>query len=275
MQQIIFFFIRNKNFLLFGLLFLIALTLTVRTHSFHKSKFVSSSNLVSGTIYSIKNDITTYFGLKKENQKLVDENKRLRALLESYKANSVATNGDSILPSKYSFLTARVINNNYSKTKNNLTIDKGLKDSLQIDLGVITTKGVVGIINSVSSNYATVQSILNTKSQINAKLKNSEHFGTLVWNTKDPNVVQLIDVPRLAIVAVGDTIVTGGKSTIFPKGILIGSIKNIILKEGENYYDLDVQLFNDMTNLENVYIIENQDAQEILALEKEVEDAEQ
>ncbi len=275
MQQIIFFFIRNKNFLLFGLLFLIALTLTVRTHSFHKSKFVSSSNLVSGTIYSIKNDITTYFGLKKENQKLVDENKRLRALLESYKANSVATNGDSILPSKYSFLAARVINNNYSKTKNNLTIDKGSKDSLQIDLGVITTKGVVGILNSVSSNYATVQSILNTKSQINAKLKNSEHFGTLIWNTKDPNVVQLIDVPRLAVVAVGDTIITGGKSTIFPKGILIGSIKNIILKEGENYYDLDVQLFNDMTNLENVYIIENQDAQEILALEKEVEDAEQ
>ncbi|MCW8981156.1 MAG: rod shape-determining protein MreC, partial [Altibacter sp.] len=227
MQQILFFFIRNKNFLLFGVLFVFSIGLTVRTHSFHKSKFVSSANMISGNIYAVKSEITDYFGLQKENEKLLNENIRLRKLVESYKELTPIPPLDSVaIPSSFVFYSARVINNNYSKTKNNITINKGAGDSIAIDMGVISSKGLVGIINSVSQNYATVQSILNTKSQINAKLKNSEHFGSLVWDTKDPNVVQLIDVPRLAPVVVGDTIVTGGKSTIFPKGILIGTIKD-------------------------------------------------
>ena len=154
------------------------------------------------------------------------------------------------------------------KTKNKLTIDKGERDSIQLDLGVITSKGIVGIIDNVSNKYATIQSILNTNSQINAKLKNAKHFGSLVWNTQDPNVIQLIDIPRLAPVKIGDTIVTGGKSTIFPEGILIGAVVDFELTEDKNSQNLNIQLFNDMTNLQHVYIIDNLDSQEIINLEK-------
>jgi len=275
MRQIIFFFIRNKNFLLFVFLFLFSVGLTIRTHSFHKSAFVNSSNYVSGTIYSVKNDIVGYFGLRKEIKKLVDENTALRTKIDLNKSSSIPPLDSSVAFSKYTYATAEVINNNYAGSKNYLTINKGSRDSLHIDLGVISSKGIVGIINNVSRKYATVQSILNTKSQINSKLKNSQHFGSLVWNTKDPNVVQLIDIPRLAKIAVGDTVVTGGMSTIFPKGILIGAIKNFTLEEDENYFQVDVQLFNDMTDLKNVYIIENNDADEIKILEKQMKDAEQ
>lgn len=275
MRQIIFFFIRNKNFLLFVFLFLFSVGLTIRTHSFHKSAFVNSSNFVSGTIYSVKNDIVGYFGLRKEIKKLVEENNALRNMIDLNTSSSIPPLDSSVAFSKYTYVTAEVINNNYAGSKNYLTINKGSRDSLHIDLGVISSKGIVGIINNVSRKYATVQSILNTKSQINSKLKNSQHFGSLVWNTKDPNVVQLIDIPRLAKIAVGDTIVTGGMSTIFPKGILIGAIKNFTLEKDENYFQVDVQLFNDMTDLKNVYIIENNDAEEIKILEKQMEDAEQ
>lgn len=276
MQQIIFFFIRNKNFLLFAVLFFISISLIVRTHSYQKSKYVSSSNFISGSIYAIKSDITTYFGLKQENRKLIEENLHLHKQLENFKSGAIPPPLDStLLPSKYVFFSANVVNNTYSKTKNNITIDRGANDGLEIDMGVITSKGIVGIVNNVSKKYATIQSILNTKSQINAKLKNSEHFGSLVWNTKTPNVVQLIDIPRIAKVAVGDTIVTGGKSTIFPKGILIGTVKEAVLELDDNYYDLNIRLFNDMTNLKNVYIIKNMDAVEIEQLEKEADDAEQ
>ncbi|MBZ0327412.1 MAG: rod shape-determining protein MreC [Altibacter sp.] len=276
MQQIIFFFIRNKNFLLFAVLFFISISLIVRTHSYQKSKYVSSSNFISGSIYAIKSDITTYFGLKQENRKLVEENLRLHKQLENLKSGNIPPPLDStLLPSKYVFFSANVVNNTYSKTKNNITIDRGANDGLEIDMGVITSKGIVGIVNNVSKKYATIQSILNTKSQINAKLKNSEHFGSLVWNTKAPNIVQLIDIPRIAKVEVGDTIVTGGKSTIFPKGIRIGTVKEAVLELDDNYYDLNIRLFNDMTNLKNVYIIKNMDAIEIEQLEKEADDAEQ
>ena len=275
MQQIIFFLIRNKNFLLFIVLFSISIFLTIQSHSYHKNNFVNSSNSITGGIYTIKSSITNYFNLREENEILIDENTRIRIQLESYKSKVVNQNIDtnSIL-SKYYFVSAKVINNSFSKTKNKLTIDKGERDSIQLDLGVITSKGIVGIIDNVSNKYATIQSILNTNSQINAKLKNAKHFGSLVWNTEDPNVIQLIDIPRLAPVKIGDTIVTGGKSTIFPEGILIGAVIDFELTEDENSQNLNIQLFNDMTNLQHVYIIDNLDSQEIINLEKGLENVE-
>ncbi len=275
MQQILFFLIRNKNFLLFIVLFSVSVSLTIQTHSYHKNKFVNSSNSITGGIYSIKSSITGYFNLREENKILIDENTRIRKQLQSYKLKVVNQNIDTTsIFSKYYFVSAKVINNSFSKTKNKLTIDKGKKDSIQSDMGVITSKGIVGIIDNVSNKYATTQSILNTNSQINAKLKRSKHFGSLVWNTDDPNVVQLIDIPRLAPVKIGDTIVTGGRSTIFPEGILIGAVIDFELTEDENSQNLNIQLFNDMTNLEHVYIIENLDAPEITNLEKGLENVE-
>ena len=275
MQQIIFFLIRNKNFLLFIVLFSISIFLTIQSHSYHKNNFVNSSNSITGGIYTIKSSITNYFNLREENEILIDENTRIRIQLESYKSKVINQNIDtnSIL-SKYYFVSAKVINNSFSKTKNKLTIDKGQRDSIQLDLGVITSRGIVGIIDNVSNKYATIQSILNTNSQINAKLKNAKHFGSLVWNTKDPNVIQLIDIPRLAPVKIGDTIVTGGKSTIFPEGILIGAVIDFELTEDKNSQNLNIQLFNDMTNLQHVYIIDNLDSQEIIYLEKGLENVE-
>ena len=275
MQQIIFFLIRNKNFLLFIALFSISIFLTIQTHSYHKNKFINSSNAITGGIYSIKSSITDYFNLREENKILINENTRIRKQLESYKSKVVNQNIDtSSILSKYYFVSAKVINNSFSKTKNKLTINKGKRDSIQLDLGVITSKGIVGIIDNVSNKYATIQSILNTNSQINAKLKNVKHFGSLVWNAEDPNVIQLIDIPRLAPVKTGDTIVTGGRSTIFPEGILIGAVIDFELTEDENSQNLNIQLFNDMTNLEHVYIINNIDTQEIINLEKGLENVE-
>ena len=275
MQQIIFFLIRNKNFLLFIVLFSVSIFLTIQTHSYHKNKFVNSSNAITGGIYSIKSSITDYFNLREKNEILINENTRIRNQLESYKSKVVNQNIDtSSIFSKYYFVSAKVINNSFSKTKNKLTINKGKRDSIQLDMGVITSKGIVGIIENVSNKYATIQSILNTNSQINAKLKNVKHFGSLVWNTEDPNVIQLIDIPRLAAVKTGDTIVTGGRSTIFPEGILIGAVIDFELTEDENSQNLNIQLFNDMTNLEHVYIIDNLDTQEIINLEKGLENVE-
>ena len=68
-------------------------------------------------------------------------------------------------------MTAQVIKNSYSQNNNVLTINKGTNDSIKLDLGVITSKGILGIIDNTSSNYATVLSILNTTSRISAQLK--------------------------------------------------------------------------------------------------------
>ncbi|NGX83617.1 MULTISPECIES: rod shape-determining protein MreC [Aequorivita] len=275
MQQIIFFFIRNKNFLLFAVLFIIALALTIQSHNYHNNKFISSANVVTGGVYTVRNNITDYFTLAKENEDLLQENLMLRKKLSQYNELNLAPTLDSgNIINKFEYYSARVINNNYSKTKNQLTLDKGRRDSIKRDYGVISSKGIVGIVSDVSNNYSTVQSILNTKSRINAKLKKSSHFGSLIWNTKDPNIAQLIDIPRIADIEKGDTIITGGRSTIFPEGVLIGTVKDFHLDNDDNYYYVNIDLFNDMTSLEHVFLIKNNDAIEINELEKRVEDAE-
>ncbi|MCH9661459.1 MAG: rod shape-determining protein MreC [Bacteroidetes bacterium] len=270
MQQIIFFFLRNKNFLLFALLFVVSFMLTVNSHSYHKSKMVTSANFFSGGIYAMKSSVTDYFDLKEQNSILTEENERLRNLI----TNMTSAPLDSVqVDSNYNFTAAMVINNNYSRSKNNLTINKGRNDSLAVDMGVVSSQGVVGIVNSISEKYATVQSLLNTNSQVVAKFKKSNHFGTLKWDAVAPNRVQLTEIPRIAPVAIGDTIVTDGKSTIFPPGIHIGTIQDFERNPNEDYYTINVQLFTDMTSVKHIYVISHRDAQEIKNLQDTIENA--
>lgn len=265
MQQIINFIIRNKNFLLFLLLFGIGLILTIQSHSYHKSKFVSSANFLSGGIYNSVNNINAYFDLKSQNELLAEENRHLNELLFNSKTDDSITY-DEFAPINYKYTSANVIRNSYNLTNNFLLINRGKNDSIKEDFGVISSLGIVGIIDDVSNNYAKVISILNSKSSISATLKKSGHIGSLTWNTNAPNIIQLIDVEKIAPVSKGDTIVTSGQSLIFPKNIPVGTVLNFKLDATENFYEIDVQLFNDMTNIEHVYIIENTNKQEIESL---------
>ena len=272
MQQIINFLIKNKTFLLFLLLFSFSVFLTFQSHSYHKSKFINSANFLTGGIYKSVNNIKQYFGLKEENEILLEENNRLKSILFNTENGELKQPfSDKKTSINYKLIAAQVYKNSYSAANNYLTINKGIKDSVKQDLGVITSKGIVGIIDNTSKKYARVMSILNTNSRINSQLKKCDHFGTLKWNAESPQIVQLLDVPKLAPVAVGDTIITGGRSTIFPKGIGIGKVVSFQLDETENYYIIDVKLFNDMTNIGHVYIIENLDAEEISTLYKQDE----
>ena len=163
-------------------------------------------------------------------------------------------------------VNARIIKNSYATTNNVLLLNKGLRDSIKQDFGVITSNGILGIVDNSSSRFSTVLSILNTNVKISAQLKNTNHFGSLVWDTKSPNMVQLTEIQKIAPIKKGDTIITSGRSIIFPKGIRIGTIESYKLDDAENFYTIDVKLFNDMTNIEHVYVIENKNRDEINTL---------
>lgn len=263
MQQIINFIIRNKIFLLFLLLFFISIVFTIQSHSYHKSKFINSANFLSGGVHNTVNNISQYLKLKSQNELLSEENNHLKSILYNNTSTDSFTIVLPVFNDLYKFSTANVIKNSYSVSDNFLLINKGANDSIKEDFGVITSKGILGIINETSSNYATVISILNTTSKISAQLKKNNHYGTLTWNTKDPALIQLVDIPEIAPVKQGDTIITSGRSSIFPKGIPIGIIHDFKLDQAENYYEINIRLFNDMTNIEHVYIIENKDISEI------------
>ena len=271
MQQIISFLDKNKLFILFLLLEVFAVIFTIQSHSFHKSKFVNSANFLSGGIYNKINNFKELLNLKKENERLNEENVYLKNLL-SLEDKEVIQHDLTVIDTlkykqKYSFTAAKVINNNFRKNNNYLTINKGSNQGLGSDLAVINSKGIVGITKSVSGNYATVLSILNVNSRINAKLLNSDHYGSLSWDNLDYNVVQLLDLPIQADIYRGDTVVTGGKSTIFPEGIPIGTIKDFKTLNN-NYEYINILLFNDMSSIGNIQVIKNFDKTEIQTLEE-------
>lgn len=264
MQQLLNFFIRNKTFLLYVLLFSIAVFFTIQSHSYHKSKFINSANFLTGGIYESVSNVEHYFDLKEENKKLLEENNRLKSLL--YNENQTL-NIDTLMLPNFKLISALVSKNSYTSQNNYLTLNKGTSDGIYEDQGVITSNGIVGIIDNTSNGYSRVISILNTNSQINAKLKKSNHIGILKWDGKSPFVAQLTDIQGLAKIEIGDTITTSGNSNTFPKGILIGTVKNFELSQTEDTYSIDVQLSNDMTNIGHVHIIENLNAEELKSLE--------
>lgn len=268
MQQIFNFIFKNSILLLFLLLLGISLSLVIESHSYHKSRTVTSANAVSGFVYQKINDVEQYFSLKQENDKLAAENAELKQLLYNGQ-DTVAKPVTAAAGNSGNFVVAqsRVISNSFGKRDNYLTINSGTNDGVKRDMGVVSSLGVVGIIENTAKNYSTVISVLNTRIKLDAKIKKNNHFGTLKWNGKNAGYAQLTEVPRLASVHKGDTIVTGGRSVIFPENIPIGKIEKVFIDKKTNYYTLEIRLFNDMTNLDHVYIIENKDLQEITTLE--------
>lgn len=266
MQQIINFIIRYKTFLLYFFLMVVSLGFTIQSHSYHQSIFFNSSNWVTGNVYDIAYGITSYFDLDEENERLLKENRMLRdlwlnqPLLDSIQRDTSALN--------YTIISGQVIKNSYADQRNYITLNKGRKDGVDQDMGVITDLGILGIVENTSNSFATVQSILNENSNINAKIKNTDHFGSLIWDTRTYSEVQLIDIPRLVPLTIGDTIVTGAMSSIFPENIPIGIIKQFDLDSSKSFYRINIDLFNDMTNIKNVYIINNLNKKEQLELQE-------
>ncbi|MEC4049223.1 rod shape-determining protein MreC [Flavobacterium sp. SUN046] len=269
MQQIFNFIFKNSYRMLFLLLMGISITLTIQSHSYHKSKVISSANFLSGGVYEKMNNVEEYFNLKTQNDELAKENARLKSLLFNQKDTTKLPQIDTINGvKKIDIIISKVIKNSYSVHENYLTINSGSKQGIERDMGVINSLGIVGIVDNTSANYATVLSILNTTLKLPVKMKKTNHIGFLSWNGKNTGFMQLTDVPRLASVRKGDTIVTGQQSTIFPENINIGTVEKVYIDHETNFFTLDIRLFNDMTSLGYVYVIKNKDTEEIQKLEE-------
>lgn len=275
MQQLIYFFQKYKYFLYFLCLEFIAVALIINNHSFHKSKFVGSANAVTGGLLTKVNSVKEYANLKTENQQLLDENTRLKNKLAALQFTRDSLSGqqlkDSILyGQKFQYISGKIIDNSFARPYNFLTINRGKNHQISAEMAVVNARGIIGVTEHTSDSYARVRSILNKNSKINARFKNSTHYGTLEWNGEDYQTVQLTDIPRQAVFQIGDTIITDGKSEIFPEGILIGTVQSVPEKISA-LNTINVRLFNDMSSLGQVNIIRNFDKQEIQTLENQNE----
>ncbi len=260
MYRLIQFIINLRVFLVFVCLELFCFVCIVSYNPFQGAAYFSTSKNVVGQTLAINKSITGYFNLTEANAQLAKENMELKnQLFQELQKNKInADTSVSILKIKqFSFSTARIINNNTIYSNNFFTIDKGTRDSLAVGMGVVSPNGIAGQIKACSENFSTAISILNTKWSVSARIKNSKADGIIQWGGNNPTEVGLTNVGRHHKLKIGDTVVTSGyKESLFPEGLMIGTIKEIV-EEGGAYWTINVKLATDFTAMDYVFVIKN------------------
>jgi rod shape-determining protein MreC len=259
MKNLFRFFYQNGFVIGFIFLQIVAIWLIINYTYYQQSKLYQVSNSISGSISAKKTSITDYLNLENANKQLINENADLRNdKIESFaivNKDYVVIN-DTLRRIKYRHYTAKVINSTYTKVENFITLNKGKISGFKPNMAVISTKGLVGIITSVSNNFSIVLPIIHPRSWFSVQVKHKHYFGILKWDGRDFNIAQIAEVANHAELIVGDTIETR-ESDIFPEGIPVGKISNVEYVEGSNFLDISVDLFVDFTSIYYVYAIEN------------------
>ena len=270
MRSLFRFLLRNYFVMMFLALEAISFSLMVSLNNYQRVAFVNSSNDIVGTLYERFSHFDDYFSLSRTNARLAAENASLRKQLEFRIRNQEkypVNRPDTVDAPAYYFASAKVISNSVNKQFNYITLNKGSRQGIKPDMGIISADGVVGVITNVSPNYSTGLSILNKRLSIPAKINKNNYFGALVWDGEHSNTADLKEIPFHIIVNVGDTVVTSGYSSIFPEGIMIGTISNFDVESGTNFYNIKVDLSTNFRTLKYVEVVKNTKQDELKRIE--------
>lgn len=274
MRTLILFLLRFKTLFLFLGLELISFMLIVKNNQFQRNHFLSSSNVVVGTVYNLSDKVYKYFSLASVNEDLALENEELNTELVLLREQVAFYRQDSsyqgrryyAVEKNYTFVSAKVIHFSTARQKNMFTINKGTSDGVKVGMGVVNGQGVVGIVRNTSSHFASVLPIINTDSKTSATVKNKTQLGTMYWKGGDVRYARLEEVPLYIPVVIGDTIVTSVNSYVFPEGYRIGKVTSFT-ERNDNFYDIEVKLAVDFDKLSYVDVINFEHAAERDSLE--------
>jgi rod shape-determining protein MreC len=291
---------RFGNFLLFLFLELVALIVIVSANQ--KQRTISEGMLLemSGSLAQAKSSAFSYFNLGTENEKLkahlaalhsqvlllkdslnVVLHRRPDSLNYMVVPDSIAKDScllmeytklvlpDSLMPiSGYTFIPAVAVNNSVNLNYNYITLNKGRNQGVKMDMGVISPDGIAGQVVNVSANYSLALSVLNDKFLTGAKLLHNANVGTIRWAGTDPTLAALKFIPQTSQITIGDTVVTSGYSTVFPRDYMIGTVSEINQQTQDGFYDITVKLATNFRGLHNVFLVKHSHQAEIDSLEQ-------
>jgi rod shape-determining protein MreC len=274
MRNILVFIIRYHFLLLFVLLELFSITLLVNSTYYQSSVILKAGSRVTGRFYTGISNATDYLKLRTTNEQLARENALLRQMNRvSFLRND--TNSfwinDTVYKQQYKYIVSKVVLNTVGKRNNYIMLDKGSRSGIKKDMAVITSDGIVGTVVTVSENFSWVMSMLNKHTRISGRIVKNNQMGTIVWNGVDHLYGTLTDIPAHVKIAKGDTIVSSGYSYIFPAGIMIGTISDFRVEQGDHFYVIPFKFTVDFNALQYVYVVVNLMKDEQESLEKSME----
>ena len=260
------FILKHHFVILFILLEVISILLLARSQNFHRNSLVNTSNAVVGKIYEWSSEVGNYFRLNTTNEQLAEENAMLRRQLSIvYDTASCVfdvNEGDTL----YEYIPAQVVNNSTNQTNNYIIINKGAKDGIERDMSVISSDGIVGVVTDVSRHYASIMSLLHSKSVVGVRFKNNQEIAGLKWQTNNYRYGMVEDIPTHIVLQKGDTIVTSSHSYIFPEDLMVGTVEECYPTAVDALNKAKIRFATDFSTLRHVYIIKDLHKPEIDSL---------
>ena len=236
--------------------------LIVYNSAYPKSTVLSTCNSIVAWHYEVENNIVSYFHLKEANEQLQQENAMLRNQIVLY-ANERERYKESENVYRYAnlqhrFIPAKVIQMNMGGMKNYMTINKGERDGIKAEMGVIGPIGIVGIVSTVGKHFSLVIPVTTSLNfGVSCRLQKNSKLGTLKWDGKDEKHALLTEVESSVDVQPGDIILTSGLSTTFPENLPVGVVEKAYIKDGDAMWTIDVLLYTDFSKLSYVQVIDN------------------
>lgn len=285
MDKLLEFLHKYRHWFVFLVLETIALVTYLSGSLYSRSLGWYATSAVFGRVNELMTEGWSYVGLRPRNEELLRENARLRTAytllarqMQDAEAHGVlprlhATDSLPIDPS--AVIIARVVNRVTHTGEVYYTINKGRRDGIETDMGVMSASGVVGAVMAVSDHYALVIPVLNPKIRLACTLLGQEVSGTLTASSSpNANEAILSNVPPHAHPQIGDTITTSGYSYLFPEGMMVGTIADSIPARVKGsagtFANYPVHLSTDFQGLRYVYVIREKPTHEVRALEDSI-----
>lgn len=258
---------KNLFVVIYMLLMVFSISQVVRYNIYQQSYYFNTSSALVNGMSRIKTGITDYFKLSDVNAALTEENRILR---EKLRENIMLTDSQQIMAKdssgkkKYTYQTANVVQFTTHLQNNFITIDKGSNQGIKKDMAVLSPSGIAGIVVDVSKDFSLVLSAINSQFKATPMIPSANfRDGSVSWNGKDPNIIQLNGVSRFEKITPGMSVVTSNYSVKFPSGIPIGTIQRVSKTGGSSFYDIDVKLATDFRKLSHVYVVNYSHAAQI------------
>ena len=281
MQNLLAFLAKYYHWFLFLLLETVSVVMLFDYNSYQGSVWVSSANVMTGTIYKWQAYAEHFFSLTRNNKFLTERNIFLEQEVErlrqrcadlTHEPSEVEKQEQEVL-SQFQLIPAKVVSNSVHLPANLITIDKGRRDGVETDMGVACGNGVVGVVYLVRDHYSVVIPAISNRSRISCSIRGVNYFGYLTWSGGDPTRAYVEDVPRHAKFKKGDWIETSGYSSIFPPGISVGRIEKIFNSSDGLSYRLQVHLSTDFACLRDVCVICDKGMAERIRLQEAARDS--
>lgn len=217
-------------------------------------------------------NIRYYFSLKEQNEALAEENHYLQLALKQYQQSADSAKIERRMQQEqefvgdFRFIHASIVKMSRNSQHNYIIIDKGYEDGVHPQSGIITSEGVVGIIDAVDKHYSYALSFMNSGLSVSSRIGREGAVGPLSWDGRNSDGAVLKEIPLQNKFAPGDTIWTSGYSSIFPADIPVGVIEKSHIVNGA-VNECHIKLFQDFSALRYVTVVENNSRSEIHNLE--------